>query len=683
MASAQLPRVDYELIRLGGGLDQVTPTLTMPPGFARKAANFECSVNGGYTRIAGYERFDGRPSPSAALYTLLTCTLTGAVSVGNTIVGQSSAATGKVIAVDGSSVVVTRQTGVFVESEGIAVSAVPVGTIDETTGVAADGLTNAIYRNLAADEYRASIQAVPGSGSILGVALYNGDVYAWRGNVGGTAAVMHKATAGGWTAVSLGVELKFDAGKNSGVVDGDTVTGHTSGATGVVTRVVLESGAFSSNDAVGRLIFASVTGTFQNNEHLHVSASHIANADGTQAAITLAPDGRYETVIGNFGGGDANYRLYGCDGQNRAFEFDGTVFVPINSTMVTDTPTHIAVHKQHLFLSFGASLQFSALGYPYQWSPILGAGEIAMNAPITNLIVLPGDQSSGALGVYTRRDTSVLYGTSEANFALSTFNTGTGAVPYTAQNIDQAYVLDDRGIVSLGTTLNFGNFLPASLTMNLRPYLEDRINNATASSVNRVKSQYRVFFSDGTAVYMTMVNGKLMGTMPVEFSNPVTCCVEGESASGVAVAFFGSTNGFVYQMDVGTSFDGGDIPASFNLVYNSIKSPRMLKRYRRASVEFAGDFFAQIQFGYDLGYRRAEIPQPLDSSYDADLRSSYWDSIEWDNFVWDGADVTPSEIEISGTAENISIRISSNSDLFEQFTVNTIILHYTARRSIR
>lgn len=683
MASAQLPRVDYELIRLGGGLDQVTPTLAMPPGFARKAANFECSVNGGYTRIAGYERFDGRPSPSAALYTLLTCTLTSTVSVGDTIVGQSSAATGKVIAVDGASVVVTRQTGVFVDFEGIAVSAVPVGTIDEVTGVAADGLTNATYRNLAADEYRTSIQAVPGSGSILGVALYNGDVYAWRNNAGGTEAVMHKATAGGWTAVSLGVELKFDAGKLAGFVDGDTVTGFTSGATGVVTRVVLESGAFSSNDAAGRLIFASVTGTFQDNEQLRVGAGHIADADGTQAAITLAPDGRYETVVGNFGGGDANYRLYGCDGQNRAFEFDGTVFVPINSTMVTDTPTHIAVHKQHLFLSFGASLQFSALGYPYQWSPVLGAGEIAMNAPITNLIVLPGDQSSGALGVYTRRDTSVLYGTSEANFALSTFNTGTGAVPYTAQNIDQAYVLDDRGIVSLGTTLNFGNFLPASLTMNLRPYLENRINNATASSVNRVKSQYRVFFSDGTAVYMTMVNGKLMGTLPVEFSNPVTCCVEGESASGVAVAFFGSTNGFVYQMDVGTSFDGGDIPASFNLVYNSIKSPRMLKRYRRASVEFAGDFFAQIQFGYDLGYRRAEIPQPLDASYDADLRSSYWDSMDWDNFVWDGADVTPSEIEISGTAENISIRISSNSDLFEQFTVNTIILHYTARRGIR
>jgi hypothetical protein len=682
MASNSLPPVQYDLIRLGGGLDQVTPTLSLPPGFARKAANFECSVSGGYTRIAGYERYDGRPSPSAALYNLLICSLTGSVAVGNTVVGMSSAATGKVIVVDGSTVVVTRQTGTFVEQEGISVSMSQVGTIVELQGVSADGLIDAQYRNLAADNYRADIQAVPGSGRVLGVSIYKGVVYAWRNNVGASAAEMYKATAGGWVKVDLGYELKFDQGKHA-IVEGNTVVGGSSGATGLVKRVVIESGNWSSSDATGRLIFATITGTFVNNEHLTVGATHCADADGTQAAITLAKDGRFETVIGNFGGGDANYRMYGCDGKNRAFEFDGTTFVPINSTMVNDKPTHIAVHKQHLFLAFGASLQFSALGYPYQWDPVLGAGEIAMNGEITNLIVLPGDQSSGALGVYTRRDTSVLYGTSEANFALSTFNTGTGAVPYTAQNMDQAYVLDDRGVISLGTTLNFGNFLPASLTMNMRPYLEARINLATASSLSRTKGQYRVFFSDGAGIYMTIVNGKLLGSMPVEFLDPVLCCDEGEDSSGNAISFFGSDNGFVYQLDRGTSFDGDPIAASFNLNYDSMKSPRMLKRFRRASVELAGNYYAEIDFGYDLGYRRAEVPQPLDAAYETDLRSSYWDTMIWDNFVWDGSDVTPSEIEVSGTAENISIRISSTSDLFEPFTVNTIIVHYTMRRGLR
>jgi len=670
------PKVNYDLIRLNGGLDQVTPTLSLPPGVARRAANFECSITGGYTRIAGYERFDGRPSPSAATYNILVCTFTGTVTVGQTVTGSISAATGRVIAVTVASVVITRETGTFVVNDVLNNGAGNVATITTVQGVSADGLTDATYQNLAADNYRADITAVPGTGSILGVAYYNGVCYAWR------LTSMYKSTAGGWVAVTLGKELSFSTG-TAAIVDGNTVTGATSGATGVVARVVLQSGTFASGNAAGRLILSSSTGVFTSGENLTVAAAVKAIAGGAATQITLTTGGRYETVIANFGGGTANYKLYGCDGVNRAFEFDGTTFVPIATGMAVDTPNHITFHKQHLFLSFGASVQFSGLGYPYQWTPLLGAGEIAMNAEVTNLLVLPGDQSSGALAIYTRSDTSVLYGTSSANFSLSTFNSGTGAIAYTAQNMDQAYVLDDRGIISLGTSLNFGNFVPASLTMNIPKFIEQHRGLAVGSTVNRDKGQYRVFFSDGTGLYMTILNGQVLGSMPIQFGHNINCSVDSEAPSGGTVQFFGSTNGFVYQMDLGTSFDGDFIPANINLVYNSTKSPRILKRYRKAAVELSGDSYAEIQFGYDLGYRTATLTQPDDASYQNDLRSSYWDDMSWDNFVWDGSDISPSEIEVTGTAENMAIRVSTNSDLFEPFTVNNIIVHYTLLRGLR
>jgi hypothetical protein len=670
------PKVNYDLIRLNGGLDQVTPTLSLPPGVARRAANFECSITGGYTRIAGYERFDGRPSPSSATYNILVCTFTGTVTVGQTVTGSISAATGSVIAVTVASVVITRETGTFVINDVLNNGAGNVATITAVQGVSADGLTDATYQNLAADNYRADITAVPGTGSILGVAYYNGVCYAWR------LTSMYKSTASGWVAVTLGKELSFNTG-TAAIVDGNTVTGATSGATGVVARVVLQSGTFAGGDAAGRLILSSSTGVFTSGENLTVAAAVKAIAGGAATQITLTTGGRYETVIANFGGGTANYKLYGCDGVNRAFEFDGTTFVPIATGMAVDTPNHITFHKQHLFLSFGASVQFSGLGYPYQWTPLLGAGEIAMNAGVTNLLVLPGDQSSGALAIYTRSDTSVLYGTSSANFSLSTFNSGTGAIAYTAQNMDQAYVLDDRGIISLGTSLNFGNFVPASLTMNIPKFIEQHRGLAVGSTVNRDKGQYRVFFSDGTGLYMTILNGQVLGSMPIQFGHNINCSVDSEAPSGGTVQFFGSTNGFVYQMDLGTSFDGDFIPANINLVYNSTKSPRILKRYRKAAVELSGDSYAEIQFGYDLGYRTAALTQPDDASYQNDLRSSYWDDMSWDNFVWDGSDISPSEIEVTGTAENMAIRVSTNSDLFEPFTVNNIIVHYTLRRGLR
>jgi len=775
------PPVRYDLIRLGGGLDQVTPTLSLPPGVARRAANFECSITGGYTRITGYERFDGRPSPSEAVYNILVCSITGSVSVGNTVTGASSAATGYVIAVTSTNIVITKEVGTFVATEALNVSASPVATITSIQGVSADGLTDATYKNAAADVYRADITTVPGTGSILGVAYYNGNLYAWR------LTSMYKSTSSGWTAVALGKELSFTAagglisatgtitlatgaagsidtltvngvsiisgavnyvtslaatatalaaninahtsvpdytasavgttvtitaatagvGPNGFVVaatyttltgsttnmtggaagstlaDGIVITGVTSGATATVSRVVLQSGSFAAGTAAGRFIFATQTGTFQSEFVKNASNVNIASIAGNSSNITLTTGGRYETVIANFGGGTANYKLYGCDGVNRAFEFDGTTFVPIATGMTVDTPNHIAFHKQHLFLSFGASVQFSGLGYPYQWTPLLGAGEIALNASVTNLLVLPGDQSSGALGIYTRNDTSVLYGTSLANFSLSAFNTGTGAYAYTAQNMDQAYVLDDRGIMSLGTSLNFGNFVPASLSMTIPRFINTHRQLSVGSTVNRDKGQYRVFFSDGTGLYMTILNGRVLGTMPVEFADAINCCIDSESPNGGTVQFFGSTNGYVYQMDMGTSFDGTAIASNINLVYNSIKSPRILKRYRKASVELTGDSYAEIQFGYDLGYRTLALTQAADASYQNDLRSNYWDEMIWDNFVWDGADTSPSEIEVTGTAENMAIRISTVSDLFEPFTVNNIIVHYTQRRGLR
>jgi hypothetical protein len=306
-----------------------------------------------------------------------------------------------------------------------------------------------------------------------------------------------------------------------------------------------------------------------------------------------------------------------------------------------------------------------------------------MNDSITQLLSLPGDQSSGAMAVYTRTDTSVLYGTSSEDFALSTFNVGTGGVANTGQNLDQSYILSERGVMGLGTTLNFGNFATASLTMNLRPFIQVRRNLASASIVNREKGQYRVFFSDGYGLYLTIANGKYVGAMPIQFPNPVLCTSEGQSVDGAESSFFGSSDGFVYRLDAGTSFDGAVIPANLSLVYNSTKSPRILKRYRKASVEMTGDSFAEFAFGYDLGYRTQFLDQPSDSTHENDLRSAYWDSMVWDNFVFDGNDISPSEVEVTGTAENMGIRISSVSALLQPFTVNSIIVHYTLRRGIR
>lgn len=681
-APVSLPRVDLEPIILTGGLDQVTPLMLLKPGNVVDAQNFECSINGGYTRVAGYERFDGRVSPSDAGYLAIIVNITGALAVGDTVTGVTSAATGVVILVDSTTVLLTKVTGAFSAGETLNVGGSPQATLTSYgAGWEITSELDATYLSLAADNYRDDIGAVPGSGPVRGVAYFNGSVYAWRNNAGGTALALHKSSSTGWQAVSLGFELSFTAGLSAGIAEGDTVTGATSGASGVVTRVAVQSGSFGAGSASGRLIFASVTGTFQAAENIQISGTNRATCSGAQTAITLLPGGRVEIDIGNCAGGSNGTRIYGCDGVNRGFEFDGAVYVPIATGMASDTPTHVAVHKSHVFFSFGASVQFSGLGLPYTWSPVVGAGEIAMPKTVTALQPLPGDQTTAALGVYTTDDKAILYGSSSADFNLVAFPDAGGAKAYSVQKMTDSYCFDANGIASLKTSISYGNFVSASLSLKIRTFVQQRRGLVSASAINREKSQYCVFFSDGFGLYATIVNGKLFGIMPVYFPHPANCACAGERDTTLETIFFGSTDGYVYRLGVGRSFDGENIQAHMTVAWNSMRNPRMLKRYYSGSIEVNGNSYAAFDLSYLLAYG-ADSSDPI-THESLTSSSSLWDTATWDNFLWDGRSLSPTEFELEGEAENLAIRISSASNIMLPFTLNSIIVQYSNRRLIR
>lgn len=677
MMPMQMPGVAYDLVPLAGGLDQLTPTLSLKPGVAREATNFEASETGGYRRVAGYERYDGRPAPSEANYTLLTlASFTNVPAVGQTVTGQTSAATGVVAAVGANVLAVTKTTGTFT-TEVIKVGATTIGTLTLVGGTVTSQ-QDAIFLNAAADIYRADIAAVPGSGSVLGVAVLSDVVYAFRNNAGGTAAVLHKTTSGGWTAVTMYREVSFTAGAGS-IADAQTVTRGANTAT--IKRVVIETGTLEAGTAAGRLIitapapgaFAAGSGTTSGGGTLTIS--------GADTAITFLPNGRFEFDRTNFSG-TGNERLYGCDGVSREFEFDGDVLVPLNIGTTTRAK-HVAAFQKHLFWGVGSSLIHSRPGGPYDYQALTGASEIATGADITGLTVLPGGSSNPALAAYNRSNISVLYGTGTADWNLVSLGLGVGAIRYSTQSLAQTYGLDDRGVMSLQASQNFGNFDQASLTANIRKIISDKRTKVAASLVNREKSQYRLLFNDGTGLFLTIVNDKFLGAMPMQFAHTFTCAFESELSNGAEASFVGGSNGFVYQLEKGTSFDGEDINASVTLNYNPTKSPRIRKRYRKASIEVSGDGYAAIAFGYTLGYGSSEIEQPGQTTYSTPFQSARWDSFVWDAFVWDGRTLAPTEADMQGTAENVAIVLGSATDYIPSYTLNSIITHYTVRRGLR
>lgn len=677
-----LPQVNFESIILAGGLDQVTPIMLLKPGTVIDAQNFECSLNGGYTRVAGYERFDGQVSPSAAGYLAVVVNITGALAVGDVVTGVTSGATGLIVLLSGSTAILTKVTGAFTLGEVLNVAGAPEATFTEFGAEwEITSVLDATYLGLAADAYRADILAVPGSGPVRGVVRFGGAVYAWRNNAGGTALALHKSSPAGWVAVSLGFELSFTAGLAAGIQDGDTVTGLTSGANGVVMRVVVQSGSFGAGTAAGRLIFVAIAGgNFQAAENLQVAGTNRATCSGAQAAITLLPGGRVVTDIGNVAGGVSGNRIYGADGVNRGFEFDGTTYVPIVTGMAADTPNHVCVHKSHVFYSFGPSVQFSGTGLPYAWSPVVGAGEIARASNVSAMRPLPGDQTTAALGIYTDETKAILYGSSSADFALVDYPDAGGAKPYSVQKMTDSYCFDANGIASLSATTRFGNFSAASLSLRQRKFVAQRRGLVSASAINREKSQYCVFFSDGYGLFATIVNGKLSGIMPVYFPNAVNCACEGERDAELETIFFGGSDGFVYRFGVGPSFDGTNIDAYMTVAWNSMKNPRVLKGFLRGAVEISATSYAAFGIGYLLAYGNESGEEVTHETLSS---QSLWDQALWGTAIWSGGSLSPSEFDLDGSAENIAIRFASNSNVIQSFTMNSLIIHYTNRRVVR
>ncbi len=709
---SMMPQVRYSTTRLGGGvtpagvsfpggLDLITPSLALQPGALRAVQNFECSMSGGYSRIAGYERYDGRPAPSAASYTLVQMTIGGDVTplVNGAVVSQpSSGASGTVATFFDifagvflpNLLVMTMITGAFDTSGALFVGITQIGTAVPQTSI----ITNqqsAEASSAAANIYRANIGTVPGSGPITGVVsmAFGGVdfVYAFRNNVGGTAVNLYVNSSSGWTQVPFFNIVQFSGGTGSASppLDGATLT--QGGVTATVKRVMTASGlwAASGGTAAGSFIVTNPSGGNFAAGSATISGSTVTLA-GVQTAITFSPGGKFQFTKYNFYGQPNTKRIYGADGVNKCFEFDGTILAPITTGLSPDNPRYITSHKNFLFISQEGSILFSAPGRPYDWSAVDGAGEIAVGDAVTGMLTVPGSQVTATLAVYQQSNTSFLYGLDQTSFNLVTFNTGTGALPYSVQNMFDSFVFDNLGVISIKTTLNYGNFIPNTLTRNIFPFIQNERENLTCSSVLYDKAQYRAFFSDGYGLWMTVINQQYLGAGIVLFPNPVNVCDDTDLQNGNHASYFGSNDGlgYVYQLESGTSFDGFDISAFITMAWDPIKSPRVLKKFRGASIEIQGSSYVELQFGYQLGYGSSDIGQPSAVTADSQFSGQVnWDAFTWDNFVWDGQTLSPTDIDMTGTGENVQVTISSGTPYIDQYTVNSIIYHYTNRRGLR
>lgn len=678
MQPLQSPRV--EIVNLKGGIDLSSTFLNIDPGAAQDLLNYEPGLGGGYKRVKGYERTDGRAAPSAAVYYTVGVADASGIAVGDTLTGDTSGATSRVVIKSGNVLGVTALASAYTLSE--TANGTTITAVEVLAGIS-DVATDAVWQLAAEDYYRTLIGALPGDGDALYAFQHGATRYGFRADAG--TVKLYSSSATGWTLVPYYHVLFFDAGVMAGeIVEGTAITGATSAATGTVLRFIKNAGSYGST-ASGYMVVQITSGAFVDNEAIQVLAVTQCTADGNSSAITLAPGGKFQHVTHNFYGSTATKRVYGCDGVNPAWEFDGTVLCPIYFTAPDPNPSwnapkFIAAHKTYLFLSYvTGQTAHSSVGTPLIFNGLMGAAEFGLGSEPAGMVSRSGD----VLAMYTRDMTYGLYGTSTADWNLQVISETFGAQPYTVQKAGTVYAMDDKGIAPLERVAAYGNFESATVSRLVAPILEYYKSRIVGSVTVKSSNQYRLFFDDGAVLVMgddQYLGDNLPSFTKLQYTHIPTFVSGSEDENGNEVILFGDSSGYVYQAEIGYNFDGGDIECAYRSPFMHQKSPHLRKRYMRLFIDLDASSSVSLKLTTELGYGTPNIPTNLENTVATSGGGGYWGVDNWGQFYWSATSFNSEGISLSGTSNNISVLVYGKSNVTRPYTLQTLELHYLQRR---
>jgi hypothetical protein len=392
---------------------------------------------------------------------------------------------------------------------------------------------------------------------------------------------------------------------------------------------------------------------------------------------TRLAGGSYEFIMANFTGSASSNKVYGVDGVNKAFSFDGTTLVEISSLITPDAPIHIeTLPSQVLLLGFtGGSFLYSGVGEPTKFSPVDGGGEIAVSDEITGISV----QASNSCAIFCRNRTYMLYGTSSLDFNLQLLSRNTGAIPKSIQTIADAIYLDDRGLARLDRVQQFGNFDMATVSQKIEPLLNRYITKVTSSFTVKEKNQYRLCFDDGSGIIATMYGQEVSGFSTFDYGKVIRCTWSGEDASGKEIILFGSDDGFVYEAEKGGSFDGGPISFVCRPAFANFGAPDYKKRWKKLVVEVDTTGSCTIEVSPDFNYSDPDVPYHGSKEIVVMGGGGYWDEAIWDESRWSAANTFTADFYIDGVSRNISVVISGSATEEPPHIVNSYIAHFSPR----
>jgi len=669
-----------------GGLDLITPPLKVRPGRLLEMQNYECDLNGGYSQVEGFERFDGLQAPSTSSFTAIATGIpSGFFTVGGGVTQDVSGATAVVLYLGVGGLYLVDVVGDFNDTDIInddtTARTVTPASLPYLDLVISENEVYNDMRYLKEIYYRDLIQAVPGTGDVRGVFRHEDITLAVR-DFDGSEARMYKASAASWVEINASYVMFYDTRALPIPLNGTLIDDGLGN-----TATLLRAGPITTAGNEGYMVLTGYTSGFAAGANIEAGASVIAvvAVGGDPTQFVLAPGGKNEWRSHTFTAAIDFYRVYTADGVNPCVEYDpiANAMAPIytdQSNIADDLPTFVDIYRNHLFLGFARGMiRNSEPGDPFLWDAAAGSLETYVGSTITGFDSVPK-----ALIVATRRTTYALTGQIAENFLLDVASAKTGAKPYTVQHIGSTHVLDDRGIIDLSRTEAFGNFENATVSRLIQPLLISLRDKISASSISLSKNIYRLFTSDGEGVSVAFQEGSAVGFGVYNLGLDISVMSSSEDELGDERTFFGSSDGFVYEMDRGVSFDGAEKSCWLQTVFHNLGSSTLRKRFYRAFFDILVVGQANVEITASYSNESTDVRATAAAPDELRGFKSAWDSGAWNNAQYDTSSVIGSGyIDLTGTGDSISLIIYSKSAKDDIVTFKDVIYTFKPRRSLR
>jgi len=609
------------------------------PGSARVLKNFEPSIEGGYRRIQGYDKYDSNLVPAYGEPKVQGGSQTGTVLIIANI--NATPVAGNTFTIDGV-------TGTYT----IAGGGVSYDSANKTASLT---LTSSLASSPAD---KATITFTPTSGLIKGVAAWESNVLALRNND------IYTSTGTGWTKInkpSYGTVL-VNGGSQTGsslLIDGLTgvpKAGDTFSIAGVQKVYTVLADASVTTGATTLSISPSLDSSPADNAA--ITWLSVAYTSGSKLRTNKYRINLVEKIIG-------------VDGANYPFVWDGTTFSFINGSAEIFASQFVVFHKNQMFFAKGDKVVFTAPYTDNDFSTANGSGIISVGSAITGIIVF-----RETLIIFTERTISQLSGNTIADFNLQTITRNVGCVASdTIQEIGgDVMFLGPDGLRLLGGTDKFGDFSLGVVSKPIQTETTGLISSSSsfASVIIKNKSQYRLFgYNDS----VTSSSSKgILGTQMVGDNNSTIAWAEllgmkafvadSQYKDQTETIVFANTEGYVYHMEKGNSLDGSNIVASFSTPYVHMNDPLLRKTFYKMQlyINAKGSVTTSVNLKLDFDDFGSIQPQTILLSNVTGAVGFYGDSLSKYGTTIYGAKLQKQfKTQVVGSGFTVSLQFISDS----------------------